>query len=222
MRQIGAADTLKDLRAENHARGLTRATRPFAPPVRAILCHAPHQARRSAPASPTRGPDHGRGPFKCSIHPEWLRRLETLFASAQSDIAQDCIVKAFQLMPRTQLLPPIGKDLVQPTPMRALNVMSADVHGCLQFPNNPIGSLLDPREVGCDHQHNFDVSSWVRPVTTTRSAGRCRGHARRVYQPAGDRKTSRCEREIVSSFTRPSFCHRLIRQKSETVRHSLG
>jgi hypothetical protein len=31
-------------------------------------------------------------------------------------------------MPRTQLF---GKELVQPTPTRALNVMSADVHGCL-------------------------------------------------------------------------------------------
>jgi hypothetical protein len=91
-------------------------------------------------------PDHGRGPFKCSIHPEWLRRLETLCAAAQSDIAQDCIVKAFQLMPRTQLLPPIGKDLVQPTPMRALNVMSADVHGCLQFPNIPLTASSIPEK----------------------------------------------------------------------------
>jgi hypothetical protein len=154
--------------------------------------HTGHTPPLSPPATPTCGPTMVGGPFKCSIHPEWLRRLETLCASAQSDIAQDCIVKAFQLMPRTQLLPPIGKDLVQPTPMmRALNVMSADVHGCLQFPNNPIGSLLDPREVGCDHQHNFDVSSCVRPARTTRSGGRGRRHTRRVYQPAGYRKTSR-------------------------------
>ena len=91
-------------------------------------------------------PDHGRGPFKCSIHPEWLRRLETLCAAAQSDIAQDCIVKAFQLMPRRSCCHQLARTWCQPTPMRALNVMSADVHGCLQFPNIPMTACSIPEK----------------------------------------------------------------------------
>jgi len=65
--------------------------------------------------------------------------------------------------------------------MRALNVMSADVHGCLQFPDSPFGRLLDPQE---DHQHNFYVSSWgeATPLACVE------GTLTASIQPAGDLK----------------------------------
>jgi hypothetical protein len=43
-----------------------------------------------------------------SIHPEWLRSLNPMFAADQADITRDAVIKAFELMTQTQCLPPIA------------------------------------------------------------------------------------------------------------------
>jgi hypothetical protein len=43
-----------------------------------------------------------------SIHPEWLRSLNPMFAADQADIAKDAVIEAFELMTQTQCFPRIA------------------------------------------------------------------------------------------------------------------